>query len=126
MSTTPSPAGGRELLLWDQTGLNAISLGEQLGVTVRSGELSSLGVEVAIPALNGTGSRYAPAVALAMSVFAEARPGVDFLHSRLARRAAGSPCRGWAYLAITASAVAADRAGLSTNTSPCCRRSSLP
>jgi hypothetical protein len=101
VSTIPSPPGGREILLWDQTGLNAASLGAQLGMTVRGGELSSLGVDVAIPSLNGTAGRYAPAVALAMSVLGDERPGVDFLHSRLA------PPRGtflprWAYLAIAA------------------------
>jgi hypothetical protein len=99
VSTIPSPPGGREILLWDQTGLDAQALGQQLGMTVRSGELSSLGVEVAIPSLNGTAGRYAPAVALAMSMIGEARPGVDFLHSRLAPPRTHRLPR-WAYLAI--------------------------
>jgi hypothetical protein len=53
VSTLPTGSGGREMVLWDQTGLDVSALGQQLGLKVRCGELASLGVDVAIPTLNG-------------------------------------------------------------------------
>jgi len=99
VSTLPTSSGTREIVLWDQTGMDADALGKQLGIAVRSGELTSLGVDVAIPTLNGTASRFAPAVALAVSLLDGAHPAVDFLHSRLAPPRTDRLPR-WAYSAI--------------------------
>jgi hypothetical protein len=84
VSTLPSLGGNREMVLWDQTGMDARSLGEQLGLSVRAGDLPGLGVGVATASVNGASSRYGPAVALAASVMAEGAPPIDFLHSRMA------------------------------------------
>ncbi len=86
VSTLPASSEDRAIVLWDQTGLDAAALGGQLGMVVRGGELSSLGVDVAVPTLNGTASRFAPAVALAMCALGSSRPAVDFIHSRRAPR----------------------------------------
>jgi hypothetical protein len=99
VSTLPTGPGGREIVLWDQTGLDISALGQQLGMKVRGGELASLGVDVAIPSLNGTASRFATPVALALSFLEDSRPAVDFLHSRLAPPRNDRLPR-WAYSAI--------------------------
>jgi hypothetical protein len=99
VSTLPGGSGGREIVLWDQTGMDAASLGQQLGMAVRGGELSSLRVDVAIATLNGSASRFAPAVALALSLLEKSSPAVDFLHSRLAPPRTDRMPR-WAYSAI--------------------------
>jgi Tfp pilus assembly protein PilN len=78
------PGTDREMVLWDQSGLHAADLGSQLGMTVKTGELSSLGVETNGSAMNGEGSRYGGAVAVAMVGIAPTAPAVNFLNSRLA------------------------------------------
>jgi hypothetical protein len=75
---------GRELILWDGTGLDAGSLGENLGIRVRSGDLPALGVNTSATSANGEGRKYAAAVALGLAGLGLDEPSVDFLHSRLA------------------------------------------
>ncbi|MDB5304726.1 MAG: hypothetical protein JWM97_2275 [Phycisphaerales bacterium] len=72
-----------EVVLWDDVGVDPsvhVALGEALGVTVKRGELRTLGAGEAPVGRRG----YASAVALAMAGLAEEAPPVDFLHSRLA------------------------------------------
>jgi hypothetical protein len=45
VSTMPASAAGRELVMWDGTDLDAHALSEQLGLSVRRGDLPSLGVD---------------------------------------------------------------------------------
>jgi hypothetical protein len=86
------PAGGtngtpRELVLWDAAGdaeFDSGTLGESLGLTVRSGDLPIFGVNTTAAASNGEGRKYAAAVALALLGVVETSEPVDFLHSRLA------------------------------------------
>ncbi|MGD0388775.1 MAG: hypothetical protein ABSC42_07460 [Tepidisphaeraceae bacterium] len=59
-------------------------LRRQLGVNVQHGELGTLGVEASGAGINGQGEKFAAAVALALSAMDQSRPGIDFLHSRLA------------------------------------------
>jgi hypothetical protein len=77
----------RELVLWDAAGsasFDSKTLGESLGVTVRTGDLPILGVNTSQATQNGDGRKYAAAVSLALlGVVEDTRP-VDFLHSRLA------------------------------------------
>jgi hypothetical protein len=85
VSTMSSAATtAREIVMWGGAGLDAGALGEQLGVSVRSPELSALGVDTSENGSNGDGSKYAAAVALAMLPMTDAGAPVDFLHSRLA------------------------------------------
>jgi len=90
LSMLPRTGASSELILWDGDGLDAASLGESLGVPVRSGNLPSLGVGTAgalsngANLSNGSGAKYAPAVALALAGLEDRQPPVDFLHSRLA------------------------------------------
>lgn len=100
VSTLPASPNAREIVLWDQTGMDPRALGEQLGMAVRGGEIASLGVDVAVSTLNGAASRFAPAVALALSMLGDSRPAVDFLHSRLAPPRRKRLPR-WVFLAIT-------------------------
>ncbi|MGD0464135.1 MAG: hypothetical protein ABSB74_16760 [Tepidisphaeraceae bacterium] len=95
------PGVQRELVLWDGAGIDAASLGRQLGVTISSGELPSLGVDTAVAGANGQGAKYAAAVALALSAMDEAGPSIDFLHSRLAPPREHRIPR-WAYLTMAA------------------------
>jgi hypothetical protein len=78
------PGSDREMVLWDQSGLQAADLGNQLRMPVKVGELASLGVETNGSLVNGEGSRFGGAVALALVGIAQTPPAVDFLHSRLA------------------------------------------
>lgn len=75
---------GRELILWDGAGIGASGLGEDLGMTVRSGDLPALGVETPATSANGSGRKYAAAVALGLTGIGLGEESVDFLHSRLA------------------------------------------
>jgi hypothetical protein len=92
VSTMPPSKNGRELILWDGAGLNATTLGEQIGTKVRNGDLSLLGVSstnsngTSANGVNGTGrtGQYAAAVALALEGVSDQPASVDFLHSRLA------------------------------------------
>ena len=104
VSTLPSSGGDRELVLWDQTGMDAKLLGEQLGVAVRAGDLPALGVGVSMAGVNGQSSRFGPAVALAASVMGTGAPAVDFLHSRMAPPRTRRLPR-WAKIAIGAGAL---------------------
>ncbi|HEX4053967.1 MAG TPA: hypothetical protein VHX86_06855 [Tepidisphaeraceae bacterium] len=98
VSTLALTGTERELVLWDGAGMNTVDLGERLGVTIRSGELHSLGVDATEAGANGQGAKYAAAVALALSVLDDTGPGVDFLHSRLAPPREHRIPR-WAYIA---------------------------
>ena len=83
-ATNGSP---RELVLWDAAGdsdFNSGTLGESLGLTVRSGDLPIFGVNTTAAASNGEGRKFAAAVALALLGVVEGPEPVDFLHSRLA------------------------------------------
>lgn len=91
----------REIVLWDGAGLDRAAIGEQLGLTVSNGELSSLGVEANGVGANGQSSKFAPAVALAMVGIGAADAGIDFLNSRLAPPADRLIPR-WAYPAAAA------------------------
>ncbi len=77
----------RELVLWDAaegSAFDSSTLGESLGVKVRTGDLPIFGVSTSDATKNGDGRKYAAAVSLALlGVVEETRP-VDFLHSRLA------------------------------------------
>jgi hypothetical protein len=84
VSTLATPGGDSEMVLWDGAGLDAGSLEKQLGVTVRPGDLHSLGVDTSAAGVNGQGAKFAAAVALAISGMSETGPAIDFLHSRLA------------------------------------------
>jgi hypothetical protein len=93
MSNGSSANSGRQVVVWDGAGLSDGAIGESLGgMPIRHGDLPSLGVRTSDPAAsNGAGSKYAAAVALAMSALAGvagaeamAASSVDFLHSRLA------------------------------------------
>ena len=75
---------GRELILWDGAGLDATHLGENLGVTVRAGDLPGLGVLTPATSANGEGRKFASAVALALAGITGTDDSVDFLHPRLA------------------------------------------
>jgi hypothetical protein len=85
------PAGltngsAREMVLWDSAGgssFDAGTLGESLGVVIRTGDLPILGVDASAAASNGEGRKFAAAVSLALLTMGTADP-VDFLHSRLA------------------------------------------
>jgi hypothetical protein len=82
--TLGSGKNGRELILWDGAGLDAGQLGENLGVTIRSGDLPNLGVSTPATSANGEGRKYAAAVALGLAGIQGAADTVDFLHPRLA------------------------------------------
>jgi hypothetical protein len=101
VSTVPAADGPREMVLWDDAGLDAGRLGEQLGVNVRAGELSAFGIDAGAAGVNGQGAKYAAAVALALSAMGETGPAIDFLHSRLAPPRQHRIPR-WAYLAAAA------------------------
>jgi hypothetical protein len=101
VSTLASPSGDREMVLWDGAGLNADNLGKQLGLTVTTGELRSLGVDTSQAGINGQGAKFAAAVALALAGMSEAGPAIDFLHSRLAPPKQHRIPR-WAYMAAGA------------------------
>ncbi len=84
--TTPQRPG--ELLVWNDEPIDSSSLTSQLGLPLRIGKLSELGVDLH---LNGTApadpqtpmGQYAPAVALALAGLND-RPTINFLRSRLA------------------------------------------
>jgi hypothetical protein len=87
--TLPDGGTDRELVLWDGSAghgpaVDTDELGRQLGLTVHSGALRSIGVDDSTGSTNGDGGNYAAAVALAVSGLDAARAPVDFLHSRLA------------------------------------------
>jgi hypothetical protein len=94
ISGMPPVAGGagvngtpRELVLWDAAGgseFNSGTLGESLGMPVRTGDLPILGVDASEAASNGEGRKFAAAVALGLLAVADGPAPVDFLHSRLA------------------------------------------
>ena len=77
-------ASRREMVLWDDSGMNAASIGEQLGLPVKSADLTMLGVDATAAASNGQGRKFAAAVALALGGFMPGALAVDFAHSRLA------------------------------------------
>lgn len=84
LSTAVSNGSPRELVLWDDSDLDAEALGKDLGFNVRSGDLPALGVGTTAAAKNGDGRKFAAAVALGLAGIGQGRPLVDFLHSRLA------------------------------------------
>ncbi len=88
-AATSAGANGspRELVLWDAAGgssFDANTLGESLGITIRTGDLPILGVDASVAASNGEGRKFAAAVALALLALGGSSVPVDFLHSRLA------------------------------------------
>ena len=83
VSTMPA-ASRREMLLWDDTGINIRTMSEQIGVPVRSGDLPMLGVDTDLASSNGQGRKFAAAVALALAGLSSEPLAVDFAHSRLA------------------------------------------
>ncbi|MGD0539893.1 MAG: hypothetical protein ABSB33_00105 [Tepidisphaeraceae bacterium] len=101
VSTLVVPGTQGELILWDGAGIDAASLGRQLGLTVSTGELPSLGVDAAEAGANGQSAKYAAAVALALSAMDGTGPSIDFLHSRLAPPREHRIPR-WAYIAMAA------------------------
>lgn len=84
MLTLGSGKNGGELILWDGAGLDAGQLRDDLGVSVRSGDLPDLGVSTPATSANGEGRKYAAAVALGLAGIQGAPDSVDFLHPRLA------------------------------------------
>jgi hypothetical protein len=104
VSTLIIPGADRELILWDGAGIDAPSLGTQLGFTISAGELSSFGVDTAQAGANGQGAKYAAAVALALCAMDETGPGIDFLHSRLAPPREHKIPR-WAYIAMAGAVI---------------------
>ena len=70
--------------MWDGAGLQTTSLGESIGMRVRSGDLPSLGVSTTEAARNGGGRKFAAAVALGVAGLGGCPLPIDFLHSRLA------------------------------------------
>jgi hypothetical protein len=88
VSTMPSSRAGRQLILWDSTGLATATLSDQIGVQVRGGDLSLLGVSTNGASQNGTNrqhaGQYAAAIALAIEGIVEQPATVDFLRSKLA------------------------------------------
>ncbi len=104
VSTLIIPGADRELILWDGAGIDAPSLGTQLGFTISAGELSSFGVDTAQAGANGQGAKYAAAVALALCAMDETGPSIDFLHSRLAPPREHKIPR-WAYIAMAGAVI---------------------
>lgn len=105
VSTIPTTGtGGQEMILWDDGGVDAHALSEQLGLRVRAGDLPILGIDATAAGMNGHGQRYAAAASLALAVVREERLPVDFLHSRLAppREQRVPP---WAYAAAATALV---------------------
>jgi hypothetical protein len=84
VSTTPSNGTMREMVLWDNSGLDPQVMAGELGINVRSGDLPVLGVTTPPGASNGDSRKFASAVALGLSAVTDHPPVVDFLHSRLA------------------------------------------
>ena len=98
VSTLPGGANG-QMVAWGGPALNG-----SLGLDVTAGDWATLGVTA-----EGIDRRFAPAVALALSVVGDGRPAVDFLHPRLAPPKPRRVPR-WAVWA-TVAAVAAVAAG---------------
>jgi hypothetical protein len=84
VSNLGSANGHSEMILWDSAGLNAADLSQQIGLSVRSGDLDTLGVESGAAGINGQGPKFASAVALALAAMDGGPTRIDFLHSRLA------------------------------------------
>jgi len=84
VSSLPPDVPHGSIVLWDGGSMDADELGKQLGLPVRGGVLSSLGVETTNAALNGHGNGYAAAVALAVAGIGGTPLAIDYLHSRLA------------------------------------------
>jgi hypothetical protein len=99
VSTLPAGSSKREIFVWDGASLDSQALSQQVGLPVRRGDLSSLGIDTSLSGANGDGRKYAAAVALAMSALTGADTTVDFLHSRLAPPKEQRIPR-WAVLAI--------------------------
>ena len=82
VSAVPTNGSPRELVLWD--GGDPESLGAGLGVPVRAGDLTALGVDASTASATNGGRKFATAVAVAVESLGERTPAIDFLHSRLA------------------------------------------
>ena len=85
--STGANGTARELVVWDAAGgssFDSATLGESLGMTVRTGDLPILGVDASAAASNGEGRKFAAAVALGLLAGANSSAQIDFLHSRLA------------------------------------------
>jgi len=84
LSTMGQSGPNREVILWDGAGLDVGSLGQSLGVQLRSGDLPALGINTQGSSANGESRRYAAAVALGLAGIGVSDLSVDFLDSRLA------------------------------------------
>ncbi len=83
ISMLPHRGGNEELLLWDQTGLDAADLAKSLDMPVRAGNGAMLNINP-MPGVNGQAMRHAASIAVALSGFDPDARTIDFLHSRLA------------------------------------------
>ena len=105
VSTLPRSArdgnSRRELIVWDNSGLDRETLESHAGMIVRHVDLPALGVNTAGMSQNGAGRAYGPAVALALGAVTGEGLAIDFLHSRLAPPKQARVPR-WAYLAAAA------------------------
>jgi hypothetical protein len=101
VSTLPrsnSDNSRRELIVWDNSGLDRETLEAQAGMMVRHVDLPALGVNTMGMSQNGAGRAYGPAVALALGALGGNGLAIDFLHSRLALPKQSRVPR-WAYIA---------------------------
>lgn len=86
---TTAPVNGstngklRDLIIWNGGEFDTAGLGAGLGVNLRTGDLSALGVEAPDESNNRQSPQYAGAVALALAAIHH-DPAVNFLDSRLA------------------------------------------
>lgn len=93
----------RELVVWDGTNIATPSLGREMGLAVRTGELSTLNIDASTAAASAT-RKYAPAVAVALEASGDRTLAIDFLHSRLAETKKPLVPR-WAIIAAVAAVV---------------------
>jgi Tfp pilus assembly protein PilN len=84
ISTMPPADAPREIILWDDTGMNSATLAKSLGMSVRGANLASLRVESPLSNGNGEDGRYGAAVALALAGLSPPPMPIDFLHPRIA------------------------------------------
>ncbi|HEY0911122.1 MAG TPA: hypothetical protein VGD75_12915, partial [Bradyrhizobium sp.] len=102
LSSLSAGMSGKDLFVWDSAGLDADALGKSVGWNVQRCELSSLGVASPPDAVNGSGSKYAAAVALALTGIERRKPQINFLRSRLAPVKERRIPRWWIITAVAA------------------------
>ncbi len=84
ISAVPSNGSPAELVLWDGSAVDSTALVRGLGLAIRHGDLTSLGVDATASPEAGPSRKFAPAVAIAMESMDDRTLAIDFLHSRLA------------------------------------------